>query len=793
MWNLTPIGRKRTAVFLILTCWLSATAAKAVASKPDDIAFHENLILVDINRQQFNETVLVLQDETGEFYLSSQDMQRWRLTLPERRLAHSHQGDSYYPLWAITGVTPLFDPKKLTLMIEARPEAFSETTRTAGYASIPAPQRSGTGGFFNYDVIASHATGSPPQRAGQFELGFFNRRGVGTSNLLAENHGNHTRLTRLDSTWTIDSAETMQSWQIGDAINRPGSWGRSVRFGGIQYATKFATQPGYVTFPAQSVAGQAVLPSAVDVFVNNALVSRQNVPPGPFSVGNLPVVSGAGEVRLVVRDLLGREQLITQPFYGSPALMRAGLEDFSYEIGRVRENFGIASNDYGSWLGSGTYRRGVSERFTGEVHGETMQAHAALGVGGDYLMAGVGTLSAHLAGSHLQRQGKTGNGGLLLVGFDHQARPWSVGARSQWMSSGFSQIGMLPQQPPPIQASSFSFSYASGNGSSTGFAYVMQHNRDQADVRITTLSYSTAFGRWASFSISAVRNWVGAGDTTVFAMLSAPLDQSTSLSFGSQFVRGRNTGDTRDFSATLQRSLPLGEGYGYRVMANANRSTEASLLLQNNIGTYTLGAAESAHVTSTRVGASGGVAVLGGDAFLGRRIDQSFAVARIPDYPNVRILADNLPAGQTDAHGNALIPRLRAYDRNVISIDQRDLPLDAQIGALKLDVVPYFRSGVDVLFPIRHSHGATLTVQLESGQPLPVGATVQLVRMERLADKDEIHVVGYEGEVYVTGLAPTNRLLARWHGQQCEFGVPFPASRDPLPHLGTFICKGISP
>jgi outer membrane usher protein len=240
-------------------------------------------------------------------------------------------------------------------------------------------------------------------------------------------------------------------------------------------------------------------------------------------------------------------------------------------------------------------------------------------------------------------------------------------------------------------------------------------------------------------------------------------------------------------TTTLQRNLPSGEGYGYRLQARSDGAKEGDLTLQNNIGTYSLGVAQADGSTTTRVGVSGGVVVAGSDMFMTRRVDQSFAVVRIPDYPNVRILTDNQPAGRTDAGGNALIPRLRAYDKNMITLDQRDLPLDAEIKALRVEAVPYFRSGVDVKFPIKHSRGATFTVQLEDGTPLPVGASVQEV------GRDASFTAGYAGEVYVTGLGPTTRLRASWSDQSCEFDVRFTPSKDPLPDLGNFICKGVAP
>lgn len=745
-------------------------------------SFEERVLLVDINGQQLNQTAVLLEDAQGQLYLSRQDLQRWRVRLPDAGAAVAHFGELHYPLSAIDNLTQVFDPQKQTLALQLPAQAFEPTTRANTYATLAPPTLPSPGGFLNYDLNVSHAPAAT-QYAGQLEFGFFNRFGVGTSNLLAEQINGRRRLTRLETNWTFDDPEKMQRLRLGDAISTPGSWGRPVRFGGIQFGSYFGSQPGFITVPLQSAAGLAELPSTVDVFVNNALVSQQNVPPGPFTIENLPVISGAGEVQLVVRDLLGREQIVTQPFYASQGLLRPGLSSFSYEVGRVRENFGINSNDYGHWFGTGTYRRGMSTQLTAEVRAEAMPGQTTAGVGGDYVLPNIGTLSGRFAGSHRQ----TESGWLTYLGIERQDRPWSLGARTQWASSGFRQLGQLVSEQAPAQASSVNLSYAAATGGSVGLALLTQSNRLKADVRIATLSYSRSLGRMGSLVVSALRDFSERPSTSVFALLSIPLDASSSVSLSAQSTRSPE-GETRtDFVTTLQGNMPVGAGYGYRLMARSDRSAEAALSLQNDVGTYSLEAARSQDSSAARLGASGGLALLGGDVFASRRIDQSFAVARIADYPNVRLLADNQPVGRTNASGSALIPALRAYDRNVISVDQRDLPLDAQIGTLKLEVVPYFRSGVAVDFPIQQARGATFTIRLDNGQPMPMGATVQQ------AGKAEIHTVGEAGEVYVTGLAPSTRLRATWRNQQCEFDVRFVASTDPLPDLGVQVCTGVTP
>jgi outer membrane usher protein len=740
------------------------------------------LLEVDIDGQKLNQTVQVLMDQGGIFYIQGEDLSRWRFRAPPVSKAIQYEGLDFYPLTAIEDISHLFNAEKMTLAIEVRPEAFVETQRLSQSSIYPPSVRSGSGGFINYDLLGAQSENSS-QRFGQFEFGYFNTLGVGTMSLLAEHSNTDRRATRLESTWTIDHPETMHSLRLGDAVSSPGSWGRAVRFGGAHYGTNFGTQPGFLTYVPQSAVGQAVLPSTVDVFVNNALVSRQTVPPGPFEIRNLPIVSGAGIVQLVVKDLLGRSQIITLPFYGSQALLRKGLDDFSLDIGVVRDNFGIESNDYGTLIGSGNFRRGFSDSLTGELHLEATQGQATAGAGGDFLLGQLGTASVFVALSH----SSSGQGGLLMVSFDRQSESWGMGARTQFNTRAFTQIGLQSPQLMPASLCSAYISHAMGQTGSLGFAIIRQINRDQASTNIATLSYNVTFGQYGTLSLAVVRDFSSIGGNTIFATFNSTLGPSMNASLSLQSTKNSDGTSNEISTAVLERNLPAGEGYGYLLQTRSDQSSEASYVLQNNVGTYSLDAAQNQGATATRLSVSGGVAILGGDAFLSRRIDQSFAVATVPDYPNVRLLKDNQPAGRTNSEGKALLPNLRAYDRNVIALDQGDLPLDATIRSIKVEAVPYFRSGIVVIFPVEHSRGALFVIHLEDGTPLPVGA---LIRKE---DSDEHFIVGYGGEVYVIGLGPLNKMHAVWGKQSCEFILPYQAGEDPLPDLGIFTCKRVEP
>src|SRR5262249_252179 len=152
----------------------------------------------------------------------------------------------------------------------------------------------------------------------------------------------------------------------------------------------------------------------------------------------------------------------------------------------------------------------------------------------------------------------------------------------------------------------------------------------------------------------------------------------------------------------LEKSLPYGTGVGYRFAGGAggNHERDAALSLQNGMGTYLLEADSASGKTGVRASASGSLALLDGAAYASRRIDDSFAVAEVAGRPGVRVYSDNQLVATTNSRGDAFVPRLRAYQSNVVRIDLADLPLDFNVDAAQMRAVPYSRSGLMLRFPI---------------------------------------------------------------------------------------------
>ena len=83
----------------------------------------------------------------------------------------------------------------------------------------------------------------------------------------------------------------------------------------MQLSRDFAVRPDLVTYPLPQFAGEAAVPSSVDLFINGYKSESALLQPGPYTLTNVPFINGAGEAVVVTTDALGRQVSTTVPFY----------------------------------------------------------------------------------------------------------------------------------------------------------------------------------------------------------------------------------------------------------------------------------------------------------------------------------------------------------------------------------------------------------------------------------------------------------------------------------------------
>lgn len=734
----------------------------------------ELLLSVDINGQSTGETALMLRDAAGKLWLDSRDARRWRMVLP-RAIPIDAAGTAYYPLDAFAGVSYRVDEATQTLQLVARPGVFEHLTLSALNTAPVEPSRPSTGGFLNYDISVSHDNfGS--NSGGLLELNLFGAMGYGVTRYVGRQAQGHYEGTRMDSTWTRDFPSRALSLRLGDGItSAPQGWGGALRFAGVQLASNYTTQPGLVTFATPSIQGEAVLPSVIDLYVNGALRLRRDVPMGPFELRDVPVVNGDGQIRLVVRDPLGREVEIFQPYYASPQLLRRGLQVYSYEVGAIRENYGTRSADYGRAIFTATHRVGLSDASTGELHIAATAQGQTLGVSIVGRLPLMGVASGSVARS--QAAGRAGN--LLAVTVERQASRLSFGASLQRATREFAHPG-LSQAEHLKQSQQIFANLGAGHLGSMGVSFTRRRFYDKTPVDLLTMQYSLTLGSFGHLGFNLARVRADRRDTLLGAVFTRALGSRGSTSLGGEsFAAGHA------MTAQLQQNLPAGEGLGYRVVERTGTMPyqEGSVAYRSEFGSYAAAGSAIDGARRIEARADGAVALLGPHVFASRVIEDSFAIVEVPENAGVRIYGDNQLMGRSDRKGLLLLPSLRPYQDNLVGIEQADLPIDVRIDAMSLNAVPFARSGLLLRFPVQRQRGAVLRIVFDDGAALPAGSRV------RLAGSDEWFPTGTRGEVYVTGLNEHNLIEVEGAGQTCIITADYPVEAGPLPRLGPFTCR----
>jgi len=737
----------------------------------------EAVIEITVNSQIPGDMFVVLREGADRLWLDANDFATLRLR-PPAVVPRVYAGRNYLPLSALAGLRLKIDEAQQSADILLPASAFVPTHVSAAARAAPVLTAASPGAFLNYEISAQRVAG---ENAGGVttELGIFGGAGVLTSTQLARELGVDQGALRLDTAFTHDFPTRLERLTVGDAISDAGSWGSSVHFGGISWGKNFSLRPDLVTTPLLAASGSAVVPSTVDIFVNNQKISSESLPPGPFIIDQLPAVTGAGEVSVVVRDALGQEQLLTQPFYTSIQQLAAGLSQYQIDAGKLRADYAIASDHYGSVMVDGTYRRGLSNALTIEGHGEYL-AHGAHSAG--FSVAAALKSFAVVNATVAAGGDAAGHGSLVGAGVERRADRFSFVASRTYASADYNQVASYISPTLQFRIRDIAqIGFLVAHATTFNLAFARQTNYTATPLQTTSLGVNWDFGRHCIVNLAATRtNQAGIAASSFFLTFSYTLGHRASVLLSGNGGSGPGSPDN-ELSATYVQSAPIGMGTGYRVGASSHGNYDADWRDQTAGGDVEFEAARNQGVAGVSGYFSGAFTLLDGTVRAARQVNDSFAVIDVAGIPDVPVMLENQVIAHTDRDGRALIHNLLPYQNNRISIEPTDLPLDTTIAARTMVVAPRFRTGVVARFPVEHVAGGTFRLVTPDGKPVPAGAQVRF--------KGNEFPVSYDGMTYVTGFDHGLAGEAHWENSRCRFRLDPPPPNDPLPNMGTVICR----
>ncbi len=596
------------------------------------------------------------------------------------------------------------------------------------------------------------------------------------------------RFVRGLTNYTVDDRERLRRWVVGDAFITAGTLGGALFLGGVGVARNFDLDPYFVRYPTLALSGAVTTPSTADIYVNGAIVRREQLPPGQFDLTNLAVPTGSGTAQIVIRDAFGGERTLASSFYTSTSVLSRGLSEYTYNVGFARSPIGSRGPDYNSSPAFlGRHRVGLTDSLTPEMR---LEARAGLWSGGPGVAARLpfGEAEASLAWSRDHEE--TGAAGSFA--YRYVGRPINFGAFARLMSSRYANLG-LPAARDRALAQTGVFAGAQVGRVGLTAQYEASRMRDTSPIDRISLSASLPIARGANLFLSGGRSRRGgAGTLEVFAGVSYSFAGGALASLSHD--RSGDGGATT--SITVQKQLPLAEGFGYQVNGSgvngASTIARGVFQYQGDYGRYEASYEHLNGQDSKTLSASGGIVMVGGTVSATRAVGQSFALLRVPDVPGVAGFSSNQPVGRTNGRGDLLVPQILPYYGNRLSIADTDVPLDYEVAATEMTVAPPYRGGALVLFPVERLHPVVGLLLMEVSGRLIVPAYGRLTLT--IGKKLTEFPIGSQGDFYLENVAPgRHSAVVNYGTAACEFTIEVPATEKPPVDLGTLRCRVDAP
>jgi outer membrane usher protein len=775
---------------MLLLAWSVNINAQTLAQSDDMPEDQATPMEVIINGNNVG-TWLIVEHE-GVLYAARGAFDIWRVLINTDAPYIVFRGHEYWSLAAGEGYASTFNATNQSLDLHFSPEAFTKTQIGKRFSNPSNLDTAVPSLFVNYDLnylTTQSQNASSMQNVGMLgEIGFSTSRGLFTSSAIGRNltgnkvQGNVERsLVRLESGFTIDDPDRKASLVLGDTNTRTSAMGSSIYFGGLRMGSNFELAPGFIRQAVPVLSGVSVVPSTVSLYVDGILRQTTNVAPGPFSIVNSPYLTGAGEARLVVRDLLGRETVITRSFLSSSQLLAVGLDDWSFEAGRMRQDLGIASANYGSAFMRGFWRRGLNESLTLEGVAQGAKTQNTLGLGLTTVVTGKWLGSAALKKSH---DDTIGDGAQWLLGLQRQGLRTSAFVQVQGATQKFRDLGQGESAAPIQMQWVANATYVDDHLGAFGAGLTSTRTFIGQAMNTLALNYSIPVGARGTLSMTAGRTLGEFKGTSIGLSLVLPLDHDRMLSTSANRSHQQN-----DSYVAAMKNPTQHDSLGWRLLAGqqqAGAHQEGGLNYLGSYGQLNADLSASTYQRSFRLSGNGGLVLTEGHLFATHYQNTSFALVEVAGYDNVAMGLGNHMMTRTNSKGIALIPHLASYQKNSVNIDPQDLPVSAELDSIAQIAVPARRSVVKVVFPVRNGRAALLKIKLDDGGVVPAGAVVQI------EDEDRDFYVAHRGEAFVTGLQDSNQLKLLWKNQDCLLTVNLPHKNlTEIARVGPLICHGV--
>ncbi len=648
----------------------------------------------------------------------------------------------------------------------------------------------GVAALLNYDLLATGSqTGGSSTRyfSAANELGFNAGDWIVRNRNMYSNDGNTSNFSHLYAYAQRTFVQQEAVFQGGE-INVSNSIFPGPAVVGAQWMPETALKRS--TGSGTNIEGIAQTQARIEVRQAGALIYTTMVPPGPFTLGNVPLLNGSNDVEVTVIEATGAQRRFVVPAAQLNAGTLGVLPGYSLAIGKLRQLGAEALVKPWVATGTGTWNPTPDIGLTGG--GMIGTQYQGLGLGIDARIFGHTSLSARGLFSNAAREG-------------HRGAQLS-GSVSTVLGDGLSLNGVATQQ-------SAGYRSITDTTQDTTADWISNHYRGQYGAGLswsqpTLGGFSLNYSRSNLFSGQVTQRLTGSwGKTFKYATVSLSVEKalggtsagngnsvylSISVPFGKRSARGyvnRVDGKTR-LGATYSETVNDIFNYSLNAEGRPSEGTGAGSATASITPYYTrlnFGVSQyGTDSTSYNGNLSGGVvAHKRGVTFSPYAIGDTFGIASLGDVAGIRIATSQGPVW-TDAWGKAVISSAPAYSSSRIEVTTRSLPRNVDVSNAYRQITPGRGSVSYVDFDVIKVRRILLRAVDAEGKALPRNATV----MD--AEGSFLTTVLNDGTIFLPNAEVSAGLqVVDLDGRICllDFTLPLTQDLDAYFDVASAVCK----
>ncbi|CAI8744573.1 Fimbrial biogenesis outer membrane usher protein [Pseudomonas chlororaphis] len=733
-----------------------------------------------VNQQEIGR-IIAVEQRIGRFFVSASVLREVGIKLPQ-----GLSGE--VALDSLPGLHSDYDSNGQRLLLDVPPAWLPEQHIGNRSSYLRTEAVSSFGALLNYDLYLNDTDDSGTYLAAWNEERLFDSWGTlsntgqyrrtigGASDSSTLNNG----YRRYDTTWRYSDDERLLTYEVGDVVSGALPWSSSVRLGGMQLSRDFAVRPDLVTYPLPQFVGEAAVPSSMDLFINGYKSSSAKLQPGPYTLTNVPLISGAGEAVVVTTDALGRQVSTTVPFYVTSTLLQKGLSDFSVTTGHLRRDYTVRDFGYGPGVASGSLRYGFSDTLTLESHAEASQSLTLGGVGGNLQLGNFGVINTALSQSRFE--GKTGQ--QMSLGYQYNSQLYSLSYQRLERRGQYADLSVVDSSSTRLtqRSEQVTLSLNLDSWGSLGAGYFDVHAADDSRIRLLNLSWSKPLWRSASFYLSA-NSEIGDSNWAMQGQLVIPFDLHGSLSLGGERSKGGESRQRVNFSHSVPSEGGVGYNLGYAT-GNGSDYRQADLTWRLQAVRLQAGVYGDSNAHTHWADAAGSLVWMDREVFAANQINDAFVVISTGGFSKIPVRYENQLVGETDRNGHLLVPWSSAYYRGKYEIDPLSLAANVQSPNVEQRIAVRRGSGYLLEFALRRVIAASITLVDAQRKELPLGSLV-------LHEQSGVQaVVGWDGLVYLENLVVHNTLrVTLADGRTCQVQFEVDVQQEQVPLIGPLKCQ----